>query len=356
MKRMFKKLTALLVLPLFFFLLSPVQVFGTENDPYDFTIRIYAGNQGSFDGNEVITETYDYNEPFSFDMSKVQVKDGSKYYIRGLKEAGKDNDYTILPSFTVTEDRDLVVAYGILKDAIEYTVYYVDADTGEALADSVKFYGNVGDRPVLSHIYFEGYQPQAYNLTGTLTSDPSHNVFTFRYRKVPTPAPSTPAAPNRPSAPSTPSTTAPSRPTTAPNSPLPDTGADTGNNQTDNDDNDREDEDTDNEAANDNDENEEDNTSDNTEGSENNRPNQLEDIDDPDVPLSGPGEEDVETDPNAVTNADKRSFFTPLNIILILIIIGAIGGFAFLIFKKKDLDHADDTVDYNIIDDQNDHE
>jgi hypothetical protein len=45
-------------------------------------------------------------------------------------------------------------------------------------------HGNVGDKPVGASLYIEGYQPQAYNLTGTLQADESKNVFTFVYRKV----------------------------------------------------------------------------------------------------------------------------------------------------------------------------
>lgn len=346
MNRRFKRLTALFLFPILLVLVCPFQV---SADDYNYTIRIFSGNHGTINGSEVYSTDLNYNDHFNFNINSVQVKDGSKYYVRGLKEAGKDNDYTILPSFEVTEDKDLVVAYGLLKDAVEYTVNYIDDATGEALADSVKFYGNIGDRPVVAHIYFEGYQPQAYNLTGTLTEDPAHNVFTFRYRRIP--AAVTPSNPTAPSTPSAPSTTTPSvtRPATGP-------GTDTGNDNQDTG-TDNEDTDTDDNAA-DNQEdagNEEDTNAEDENQQENDRPNEIEDIDEPEVPLSGPDEEGLENDPNAVSNADKRTFFTPLNIILILIIIGAIGGIAFLIMKKKDLNAADDTVDYNVIEeDEND--
>ena len=84
-------------------------------------------------------------------------------------------------------DTDYVVGYGLLVDAVAYTVNYQDAD-GNALAPSRTYYGNVGDKPVVAYLYIDGYQPQAYNITGTLQSDSSKNVFTFVY---------TPAEPGR---------------------------------------------------------------------------------------------------------------------------------------------------------------
>ena len=41
------------------------------------------------------------------------------------------------------------------------------------------------DRPVIAYQYIEGYQPQAYNLTKTLSKDPAENVFTFIYSPLP---------------------------------------------------------------------------------------------------------------------------------------------------------------------------
>ena len=46
-----------------------------------------------------------------------------------------------------------------------------------------EFYGMVGDRPVVSYRYVEGYQPNAYNLTKTLSEDETKNLFEFTYSK-----------------------------------------------------------------------------------------------------------------------------------------------------------------------------
>lgn len=107
----------------------------------------------------------------------------SKYYVRGIRESGQDNDDVVNAAFRVEKDQDYVVAYGLKSGLVKYTVNYQDAN-GNALAESEEYYGNVGDMPVVAYLYFEYYQPQAYNLTKTLDSDESKNVFTFVYTYV----------------------------------------------------------------------------------------------------------------------------------------------------------------------------
>lgn len=97
----------------------------------------------------------------------------------------------------MTEDRDYVVAYGIWGNRIAYTVNYQDED-GNTLLPSETFYGNVGDRPVVAFQYVEGYQPQAYNLTGTLSENAAENVFTFTYSRLTAAATASPAPTNQP--------------------------------------------------------------------------------------------------------------------------------------------------------------
>ncbi|MEZ3486029.1 MAG: hypothetical protein K1W22_05385 [Lachnospiraceae bacterium] len=151
---------------------------------YTYQVRIFAGAQGAIDGKDmVVYEGLDGTEDsrVTFNQSRVTLKDSSKYYIRGIRESGRDNEEVLsLASFVPTEDKDYVVAYGILGDAVMYTVEYVD-EAGNSLAPAGTYYGNVGDRPVVAFTYIEGYQPQTYNLTGTLDSDASKNVFRFIY-------------------------------------------------------------------------------------------------------------------------------------------------------------------------------
>lgn len=154
-----------------------------QKDPeYTYTIRIFAGNQGTIGGSDVkVYDNLKYGEQIRFNQSSVELKNGSKYYVRGIRESGKDNNtVSRLSTITADADKDYVVAYGILGNSVAYTINYQDAD-GNTLAPSETYYGNVGDRPVLAYLYIEGYYPQAYNLTGTLKDNAAENVFTFIY-------------------------------------------------------------------------------------------------------------------------------------------------------------------------------
>lgn len=154
-------------------------------EPYTYTVRIFAGNQGTIDGEPLYVQTgLNAGDRFTFYQQNVDVANDNRYYVRGLREAGRDNaTSTVAPSFEVTRDIDYVVAYGIRGQDVAYTVRYVDTD-GNTLAPDETFYGNVGDSPVIAYRYFEGYQPQAYNLTGELYEDVSRNVYTFVYEST----------------------------------------------------------------------------------------------------------------------------------------------------------------------------
>lgn len=163
-------------------------------DEYTYTVRLFSGAQGLVNGEEVIVKSgLHYGDRVSFSQRAVTLKNDSKYYVKGIRESGKDNNTVgSTSSFPVTGDMDYVVVYGILGDSVAYTVNYVDRD-GNTLAPSETFYGNVGDAPVIAYINIDGYQPQAYNLTGRLKANASDNVFDFIYTPVTSTA-ATPAA------------------------------------------------------------------------------------------------------------------------------------------------------------------
>ena len=167
-----------------------------KEEEYTYTVRFFAGQQGSFATGEMVEFTgLHYGTRINFYQNAVTLNDNSKYYVRGIRESGKDNsDSTQANSFVVTGDMDYVVAYGILGDATSYTINYRDS-AGNALAPSETYYGNVGDRPVVAYIYIEGWTPEAYNMTQTLQKDPAENVFTFIYTRnvEEQPAPQPPA-------------------------------------------------------------------------------------------------------------------------------------------------------------------
>lgn len=160
---------------------------GGNEKEYTYTVTLYAGKEGTFaDGSsEVKITELKTGDVVSFagQIGGVQLKDSGKYYVKGVRESGKDNNTVSAPAFTVDSDREYVVAYGIKGDMVSYTVNYQD-ESGNALRQSEKFYGVVGDKPVVAFQYIDGYQPQAYNLTKTLNSNEADNVFTFTYKKI----------------------------------------------------------------------------------------------------------------------------------------------------------------------------
>ncbi len=155
-----------------------------QTTPYTYTVRIFAGAQGTIAGEPVVVySNLTYGSRVNFDVSQVELSDNSKYYVKGIRESGKDNSTVGNPSILVEGDEDYVVAYGLLGDSVAYTVLYLDAD-GNELLPSGTFYGNIGDKAVVAYKYIDGYQPQAYNLGRTLSANAAENVFPFYYTPV----------------------------------------------------------------------------------------------------------------------------------------------------------------------------
>lgn len=169
-------------------LLAGILPAGRAEARYNYTVRIYAGAQGTISGGEHVSYLgLNYGDRVNFNLRDVQLKDNSKYYVKGIRLAGRDNNTIYAsPSFLVETDADYVIAYGLLTDAVAYTVEYVDA-AGNELAPSEIYYGNVGDKPVVAFLYIEGYKPNAYNITRTLQADASKNIFRFVYSRVDVP-------------------------------------------------------------------------------------------------------------------------------------------------------------------------
>ena len=191
-------------------LLCVLLAFGTIDaraEAYSYTVTFYPGNHGSFQGTELVSvdnsaSGSDYEissvgnairvsglcagDVVGFDAAMegaVELEEGSRYYVKGIRVSGRDNSTVDASAFRVEEDRDYVVAYGIRGDLTSYVVNYQDRE-GNTLAPSRTYYGNVGDKPRMAYLYIEGYQPQAYNLTKTLSKNAAENVFTFVYTRV----------------------------------------------------------------------------------------------------------------------------------------------------------------------------
>ena len=166
---------------------------------YSYTVTFLAGNQGSFSSaargdlnvpddaevsitqDKIVITGLHYNDIVNFNaQSAVAMSDSSKYYVKGFRLSGRDNNTVAYSSFKVTGDQDYVVAYGIPGDLTQYTVRYQD-EQGNDLAESRTYYGNVGDEPVLAFLYIDGYAPTNMNLSSPLVKNAEENIFTFIY-------------------------------------------------------------------------------------------------------------------------------------------------------------------------------
>lgn len=187
MKMWKKYLTSAVAFAMLFTLLAG-NVCAAES--YTYKATVYAGNHGKIidEGDKVVIEGLRYGDEFSYTAQlNVELPADSKYYVKGLRLSGRDNNEAKTDEnavFTVTGDMDFVVAYGIKGDQVSYTVKYVD-ESGKSLAADDVFYGNVNDKPVVAYKFIDGYAPKALGLTKTLSATEAENVFTFVYVKAP---------------------------------------------------------------------------------------------------------------------------------------------------------------------------
>lgn len=157
----------------------------SSDEKETYTVRLFSGAHSTLiNGSEMMSYEVAYDSPLPFSTRDVvQLGAESKYYVKDIRESGKDNAETLDEGYRVREDRDYVVTYGVLGNSVSYTVQF-QTEEGTDLAPPETYYGNIGDRPVVAFLYIDGYLPQAYNLTGTLQSDPAANVFTFVYTPI----------------------------------------------------------------------------------------------------------------------------------------------------------------------------
>lgn len=189
-------------------LLSVMVIMGSQTafaaEEYTYTVRLYAGNPeiGKLTGGGVtvtsasgasVASTGDcvvvsglkYGDTVYIRAQDAAQTVDTRYYVRGITPAGREESEKTEGTFQVEGDRDYVVAYGIKGDMVAYTVNYLDAAGNELLASDT-YYGNPGERQYVSSRYVDGYVPQAYNLVKTLSTNEAENVFDFRYNPVTT--------------------------------------------------------------------------------------------------------------------------------------------------------------------------
>ena len=183
-----------------------------EEGPYTYTVTFYAGNQGSFKdasglsvrenkgkisvkADKITVSGLSLGDIISFDVQAgaISLDSAGKYYIKGVRASGRDNNTVSASAFRVNGDADYVAAYGIKGDTVSYTVNYQD-QAGNTLAPSNIYYGNVGDKPVVAYLYIAGYTPQALAVTKTLSANEAENVITFVYTPDTAPGGTTPPA------------------------------------------------------------------------------------------------------------------------------------------------------------------
>lgn len=157
-------------------------------EEYTYTVRVFGGNKGRVKGKDtyVVSTDYAYGDNCTLSRDWVKVTD-SKYYVKGFRISGRDE--MCKESFKVTEDTDIVVAYGVKGDMVDYTINFVEYGTGKALKSdsgetSLTLKGNVGDKPVVAAAYVPGYRPLYENITGTLKE--GDNSWNLEYVKVTT--------------------------------------------------------------------------------------------------------------------------------------------------------------------------
>lgn len=174
-----------------------VPAFADEGAPEKtYRVTLYAGEQGTVNGTDKIAFDVAPGASVSFDGVQIAIKDGSKYYAKGIRPAEQNNGYekycvakpdangVMQGSVKVDKDYDYVVAYGLTSERVQYTVRFVD-EAGTDIADPVTYWGNVGDEVAPVAGYVEGYVPHAVMQTKTLVNDEAENVIAFTYRHVP---------------------------------------------------------------------------------------------------------------------------------------------------------------------------
>lgn len=207
MKYLKKIRMSLLILSVFIMTIG--QTAFAADEEYTYTVRLYAGNQGTLSreaiqrenpgadvtggGKEVVIANLKYDETVYISPQAAAKAADERYYVKGIRISGRDNSEAenVASTFDVDGDRAYVIAYGISGDMVSYTVNYVDA-AGNTLLASDTYYGNIGERQYVSARYVDGYLPQAYNLVRTLSANSAENTFDFVYTPVTTPAPVTP--------------------------------------------------------------------------------------------------------------------------------------------------------------------
>ena len=197
--RKFKTILMVALAVAFLFVPSFGSLAAETTDTNTYKITISAGKHGTIEGSDKISKDVPAGQGYSFGTESVVLNTTtatdeagnvtevpSKYFAKGFRISGRDELYAEI-SLLVQEDTDYVVVYGVAGNQTLYTVEYVDAN-GNALAEPDKFYGNIGDKPIVAGKYIAGYAPQAFALTGTLVENPTESSEVNNFKFIYTPS------------------------------------------------------------------------------------------------------------------------------------------------------------------------
>ena len=155
-------------------------VLKAEDDYY--VITISGGLHGTASNEEIHwpkNETKAFPLGDYYDSVTVNANEANKYDKKGFHKSGIEG--VITGAEVITKDTIYVMSYKVPGDRVEYYAeYYLDGQ----LVETDTYFGSVGDKPVVSYKYFEGYEPNTYNITGTLKPNSADNRFQFYYLPV----------------------------------------------------------------------------------------------------------------------------------------------------------------------------
>lgn len=154
--------------------------FATPAFARNYTVRVFGGNSGTYAGSDPYVAEVPAGSYFTPSTDEVTPSD-TKYYCKGFRLSGADDITTSY--FYIVEDTDIVVAYGVRGDMVEYTLHFVEYNNpSNVLAEPRTFEGKVGDKPVAAYEYISGWRPLYRQITGTLQE--GSNDWTFEYVRV----------------------------------------------------------------------------------------------------------------------------------------------------------------------------
>lgn len=168
----------------------------SASEPFTYKVTIDGGLHGQVNSKDQIVEKFTPGEQFNPSNYNVTVinPEGKTYYFKGFHVSGqmeetKTDVFKPIGAFNVNKDIIIVATYGVAKTLTNYYVNYVDAD-GNVLLPRRTFQGNIGDKPVISYEYINGYLPNTYNYTGTIVEEDTEAgvkplEVTFVYTRIP---------------------------------------------------------------------------------------------------------------------------------------------------------------------------